>query len=64
MSGSSAAMLIGSGWRRKRPSTAYFKHELECTGMKKTCVYDYLGDDIYKTIDCVKLCPLTIEVDD
>ncbi len=42
---------------------AFLKYEKKCTGFKKICVYDYLGDDYAITIDCVQLCPLTIEVD-
>ncbi len=43
--------------------TGFFKYETKCTGFKKACVYDHLGDDIYITVDCVSLCPLSIEVD-
>ena len=57
-------LLIGFVTVSWAGGTAFFKYEKECTGFKKICVYNYLGDDYAITIDCVKLCPLTIEVED
>ena len=41
--------------------TAFFKYEIP-GNLYKTCVYDYMGDDISITISSVSLCPLTIQV--
>jgi hypothetical protein len=40
---------------------AFYTGEEE-TGMTKQCFYDYLGDTYTRTIDAVKLCPMSIKV--
>jgi len=41
-------------------TTAFYTGEF-VSGMKKTCVYDCLGSEVFISISAYKLCPLSIQ---
>jgi hypothetical protein len=55
-----AICLLASG--TAYAGTAFFKYEINDSGMTKQCVYDHIGNTYTITIKSYQLCPLTIQV--